>query len=158
MAKENLPAAVSYILEDEGPEINVSPSEPGGISVYGLSLTYMKEIVPGTTFDDVRAITRDRAAEIYGTIVAPTVRFDDLASGPDYRLLDIRVNLGLTGGVQALELALGRFPLTGRLTDDLVAAANTVPERCLACHQTCFAELEPVPHYQDRLWPRMVEP
>ena len=129
----NISQAVSYILEDEGPEINDSPSEPGHISVYGLSLTYMKEIFPSTTFDDVKAMTAARASEIYGTIVAPTIRFNDLPSGVDYRLLDIRVNLGLTGGIMALELALGRFPVLGVLTDDLIGATHgMVPQALVA--------------------------
>lgn len=125
--KANLKATVDYILQDEGPEFNRGGSEPGGGSKYGISLTVLREVEPGATLARLGTLGMDDAGKIYATHILPTIRFDELPPGVDYRMADIRTNLGQTGSVQLLELVLGRWPLTGKFSDDMVASLRLQP-------------------------------
>ena len=132
----NLPSSLAYIDEDEGSELNVGASEPGGASRHGVSVTFLSDWrktkgLPPATVDDVGAITSETAAQIYTDMFAAPLRFDELPSGPDYRLLDIAVNLRLHGGIIALQLALGMWPLTGAMDDATVALAKQADAKAL---------------------------
>ncbi len=120
--RANLKQTINYILQDEGPEFNRGGSEPGGGSKYGISMTVLQEVKPGAILDDLGKLGLDDAGEIYATHILPTVRFDELPSGVDYRTADVRTNLGLTGCVNLLELVVGRWPLTGKFDDNLMIA------------------------------------
>lgn len=113
--------AVNWILEDEGPEFNRNAGEPGGGSKYGVSLTAYREAGhPGFTLDQLGALTRDQAATFYTSVILPQIRFDELPVGVDYRVADIRVNLGQTGCVQLLELIAADWPFSGKFDDALL--------------------------------------
>lgn len=113
--------AVGFILQDEGPEFNKGGSEPGGGSKYGVSLTAYREAGHATaTLDQLSKLTKEQAAEFYINMILPQIRFNDLPVGVDYRFADIRVNLGQTGAVNLLELIAGRWPLTGKMDDELI--------------------------------------
>lgn len=122
--KSSTTQAVDFILTDEGPEFNKGGSEPGGGSKFGVSLTVMRELNKGATLDSLSVLTRDEASKVYSSHILPQVRFDELPVGVDYRFADIRVNLGQTGAVNLLELIAQRWPLTGKMDDDLVAKAH----------------------------------
>jgi lysozyme family protein len=132
----NRATALAYIDEDEGPEVNISPNEPGGESKHGVSLTFLSDWrktkgLPPATIDDVAAVTSETAAQAYTDMFAVPLRFDELPGGPDYRLLDIVVNLGLHGGIIALQLALGMWPLTGTMDDATVELAKQADPKAL---------------------------
>jgi len=132
----NLPIALADLLVIEGSEVNIGGSEPGGGSRYGVSVTALSDFnkrhgKSAATVDDIRAMTPELAGQFYTEVTAQSIRFNDLRSGPDYRLFDIAANLGPTGGIWAMELALGRFPITGVMSDDLVAQANSTDARML---------------------------
>lgn len=132
----NRQAALGYILEDEGPEFNVSPSEPGGASRYGVSVTALSDWnkrhgKPPATIADVGNMTSDLASLIYGADYLDRVQFDEITSGVDYRLADISVNLGTTGGVTTLQLALGMWPLTGIMDTATLAKVASVDPKAL---------------------------
>ena len=125
----NRQAALSFILEDEGDELNIGGSEPGGGSRYGLSIAFLtdyrrKQGQPAATIADLKALTSDSAGQIYSDTLLAPIRFDELPAGVDYRLADITTNLGLTGGPTALQLALGMWPLTGAMDDATMAAVK----------------------------------
>lgn len=134
MSAANLAQALAFIDQDEGPELNVGGSEPGGSSKHGVSMTVLQEWhkangLPPPTMDDMRAVDAVLAGKIYTANFAAPIRFNDLPAGPDYRLLDISVNLGVAGGISALQLALGIWPVTGIMSDVLVALAKAKPPR-----------------------------
>lgn len=132
MAANNLAQALAWIDEDEGPELNVGGSEPGGSSKHGVSMLVLQEYhrlhgMAPPTMDDMRALDTAKAGVIYTEKFAAPIRFDDLPPGVDYRLLDITINLGLTGGPTALQLALGMWPLTGKVDDKTLAWMTLFP-------------------------------
>lgn len=125
----NLAKALAFVDEDEGPELNIAASEPGGSSKHGVSMTVLREWhaakgMPPPTMDDMKAVDSKLAAEIYAERFAKPIRFDDLPAGVDYRLLDITVNLGVTGGPTLFQRVLGLQP-TGRISDADIAAAKS---------------------------------
>jgi lysozyme family protein len=132
----NLTTALDDIIESEGPEVNRGPSEPGGISKYGVSLEafadYCKSSArPVPTADDIANLTEADARLFYTNAFLNRIRFAELPSGVDYRLADIEVNLGPTGGITALQLALGIWPMGTIMTDAILGAVGTVDSRQL---------------------------
>jgi lysozyme family protein len=128
--QNNSSAALDLIIRWEGPEVNISSQEPGGISKYGISLTtyadYCKKNNLGIpTFDTISNLTESDARNFYSLVFLPAVRFNDLPTGVDVRLADIAVNLGITGGINQLQMVLGQYPLTGTLTDVQIQLLNT---------------------------------
>jgi len=129
--ERNQGAALDNIIAWEGAEINISPDEPGGISKYGVSLRtyaeYMKKVgKPAPTFDDIKNLTEAQARDFYATVFLPPIRFNDLPDGVDVRLSDITVNLGITGGIYTLQLALQIFPLADTISDKAIATIGTI--------------------------------
>lgn len=123
--RKNLITALDKIILAEGSAVNLSASEPGGGSRYGVSVTVLSEArkracVPS----DLESLTLDEAHLIYTERFARPIRFDDWQSGVDYRLLDIAVNLGVRGGINVAELVLGVWPLTGKVTDGMLTEAT----------------------------------
>lgn len=136
MTSINLTAALAFIDQDEGPELNIGGSEPGGSSKHGISMTVLQEWhkahgLPPPTLDDMRAVDATLAGQIYTVRFAEPIRFDELPSGVDYRLLDIAVNLGVTGASVALQLALRIWPLTSVIDDTTIYLAQNVDAKAL---------------------------
>lgn len=126
--RKNLAQALTLILASEGSKPNISTGEPGGASKFGVSVDALSDQrrahkLSPATIDNVVALTEQQARDFYTERFAAPIRFDDLPGGVDYRLLDIEVNLGPTGGIMALELALGMVP-DGKMTEGLLAAAR----------------------------------
>lgn len=134
--QENRTTALNYILASEDGTLNLSPSEPGGASKWGVSVDlltdYYKKIgKPKATIGDVTALTRDDAIVVYDSMLLDPLRFDELPSGVDYRVSDIETNSGVTGGVEVLQLALGMWPLTGKMDDATMARVKNIDPRLL---------------------------
>lgn len=133
--KENLAKALAYVDQDEGPELNLSPGEPGGSSKHGVSMETLREWhvlkhLSPPTMEDMKAVNTALAGEIYTALFADVIRFNDLRAGIDYRVFDATISAGRAGGPWALEDALGR-PRTGKMSDDLVRAANAADPNVL---------------------------
>jgi lysozyme family protein len=127
--KSNLQAALAFVDEDEGPEVNISPGEPGGASARGLSITVLSEFnkahgLPNATIDDMRAMTAEHAGQVYAWRFADPMRFNELPSGVDYRMLDAAITLGASGATLALQMSLGMWPVTGVIDEATIAAVN----------------------------------
>lgn len=109
----------------------MSPGEPGGSSARGVSMTVLDEYnkahgLPHGTIDEMKAMTAEAAGKIYTWRFADPIRFDDLPAGIDYRLMDAAITLGATGAVQLAQLALGRFPITGKMDDGTLDAIRAI--------------------------------
>ncbi len=123
-----LAKSLAFIDGDEGSELNLSAGEPGGSSKHGVSMTVLREWhvqhgLPAPTMDDMRAVDSKLAGEIYTARFSAPIHYDELPAGVDYRMLDIAVNLGVTGGIRALQIALGR-EVTGKMDAATIAAAK----------------------------------
>lgn len=129
----DLEKVLAFVDEDEGPELNISPAEPGGSSKHGVSMTVLREWrkkrgMSPPTMDDMRAINSVLAATIYSEMFALPIRFYDLHSGVNYRLLDISINLGLAGARVVLAEVLG-VDKVASYSDGVIASINALDSR-----------------------------
>lgn len=113
--RENWTAAVDFLFSWEGEELNVSSSEPGGASKYGVSVVTLTEyravqrLRTPATIADVSALSRDEAAEVCRNRFAAAIGFDDLPAGVDLMMLNVSFNLGINGGMTLLSAVLGSW-------------------------------------------------
>ena len=125
--KSNLAQALAYIDEDEGPEVNISPDEPGGSSCHGVTMDVLREYCASHSFSaptiiDMKAMTSELAGTIFTWRFLDPLRFNELPSGVDYRMADAAITLGRTGACLALQMALAMWPVTGVMDDVTIAA------------------------------------
>jgi len=115
--RSNLTAALAFIDEDEGPEVNVSAGEPGGASSHGLSVTVLTEYnlahgLPKANIIDMYKMTAELAGKVYVWRFLDPLRFDDLPSGIDYRMADAAITLGASGSCSILQMSMQMWPVT----------------------------------------------
>lgn len=126
----NRDKVLDAIILSEGPEVNYN--DPGGASKYGVTVVSLGDYWDSkATVADAEALTEKDARDFYVNHFMPMIRFDELPSGVDYRLMDILTNSGPSGAIWLLELVLRRWPLTGKLTDDLFAEIKALDARAL---------------------------
>lgn len=115
MTASNFEACLGEILKHEGGFVD-HPRDPGGATNYGISQrSYPKE--------DIRNMTRARAAAIYRRDYWGAVSGDDLPDGLDLVAFDAAVNSGVSRGAKWLQQALG-VRADGRIGAQTIAAAK----------------------------------
>lgn len=97
--KANFEACMAEVFKHEGGYVN-DPHDPGGETNLGISKrSYPKE--------DIRNMTRARAAQIYRRDFWDKLRCDELPDGLDLVAFDAAVNSGPSRGAKWLQQALG---------------------------------------------------
>ena len=97
--KANFEACMAEVFKHEGGYVN-DPHDPGGETNMGISKrSYPKE--------DIRNMTRARAAQIYRRDFWDKLRCDELPAGLDLVAFDAAVNSGPSRGAKWLQQALG---------------------------------------------------
>lgn len=125
--KSNRDSALTAILQWEGSDVTLGPSEPGGASKYGISVSFLSDYrkrynLPEATIADVEALDESTARLIYSETLLDPIRFDEMPLGVDYRIADLCVNLGISGGATLTQVAIGHWPLTSLFDDTTLAA------------------------------------
>jgi lysozyme family protein len=125
--QENLSQTLAYIDEDEGPEVNISASEPGGSSCHGVTMEVLQEYnkahgIAVPTLDDMKAMTAALAGTIFQWRYLDALRFNDLPTAIDYRLADAAISLGETGACLIAQMAMAMWPTTGIMDAATLAA------------------------------------
>ena len=129
--KSNFDRCLEEVLRHEGGYVN-DPHDPGGETNMGISKrSYPKE--------DIKGMTRARAAEIYRRDYWNPVRGDDLPAGMDLVAFDGAVNSGVSRGAKWLQSALG-VTADGMIGPQTIAAAQQAhPEAVI--DRACSARL-----------------
>lgn len=99
MTAENFDRCLAEVLKHECGYVN-HPKDPGGETNMGIT----KRSYPG---EDIKGMTRARAAEIYRRDFWNVVRGDDLPAGLDLVAFDAAVNSGASRGAKWLQGAVG---------------------------------------------------
>ncbi|WP_197279599.1 glycoside hydrolase family 108 protein [Rhodopseudomonas sp. AAP120] len=119
-------SAMARVFADEGGYTN-HPKDPGGPTNWGITIRdarlYWKA---SATAEDVRAMPKDVAAEIYRKRYAAPIRYDKLPAGYDYTCLDAGINSGVGRVVPWSAKALGQ-PVQS--IGEVVTAANAAPDK-----------------------------
>lgn len=117
---------LEVVLDEEGGFSN-HPEDPGRATMMGITQeTLAAWRQAPVTPDDVRALTREEAHEIYRANYWNAMRCDDLPRGVDVMVFDFGVNAGPATSVRALQRAAGAEPdgAVGALTLRAVRASD----------------------------------
>lgn len=107
--------AVALILKHEGGYVN-DPRDPGGETNFGIS----KRAYPN---EDIRGLTRERAAALYHRDYWQAIRGDELPFPLALVTFDMAVNAGVGAAVRHLQEALA-VPVDGKLGPQTIAKAQ----------------------------------
>jgi len=113
--KDNFPNCLAMVLKHEGGYVN-DPHDPGGETNFGIS----KRAYPT---ENIRAMTKTRAAEIYRRDYWDAVSGDELPHGLDLVAFDAAVNSGVMRASQWVQKAVMVDP-DGRIGPVTVRAAR----------------------------------
>ena len=127
----SLTDALQYVFTDEGGYVN-HPKDPGGATNLGITQRTLDAFSAsqGHSRQDVRHLTRERAAEIYRVQYAKPIRFDELArisGGLAYALLDFAVHSGPARAVGELQKLIN-VPVDGVLGARTLDALQNWPD------------------------------
>ena len=134
--QKNRAQSLAYIDQDEGPELNVSPDEPGGSSCRGVTMEVLAEYcsahaLPPPTMADMKVMTAAYAGTIFGWCYLDPIRFDELPNGIDYRIADAAISLGVTGACTAAQMAMEMWPITGIMDDGTIESIKSEDTKVL---------------------------
>lgn len=94
--KETYKEAIAKVFKDEGGYTH-DAADPGGPTNWGITIKdarmYWKE---GATAEDVRAMPKSVAEDIYSKRYATPLKYNDLPAGVDYVMLDYGINSGIS--------------------------------------------------------------
>ena len=143
--------ALAFVLEHEGGYVN-DPADPGGETHLGISRRAYPE-------EDIKGMTRARAAEIYQADYWRPARCDALAEPLALALFDSAVNMGVSAAAQLLQRAIGA-EVDGLIGPHTLAKAQKAdPQKAatdlLAFRLARYARLDTSPTYM-RGWSRRV--
>jgi lysozyme family protein len=110
------------VLLSEGGYTN-DPRDPGGPTNWGITLVDARlHWKPDATADDVRAMPRSVAEEIYKTKYWDALDGDELPAGVDYTVFDYGVNSGIGRSGKVLRAVLGLPTADWRVDASVIAA------------------------------------
>lgn len=143
--------ALAFVLEHEGGYVN-DPADPGGETHLGISHRAYPE-------EDIKGMTRARAAEIYQADYWRPARCDELPAPLALALFDSAVNMGVSAAAQLLQRAIGA-EVDGLIGPQTLARAKQAdPQKAatdlLAFRLARYARLDTSPTYM-RGWSRRV--
>jgi lysozyme family protein len=99
--------AITQVFKDEG-GYSDDAGDPGGPTNWGITIhdarTFWK---PGATAEDVRAMPKSVAEEIYDKHYALPLHYNDLPAGVDYAVLDYGINSGISRAAKVLQNFVG---------------------------------------------------
>ena len=125
--EDRFDTCLDLVLKAEGGFVN-HPSDPGGATNLGITLRTLAEFrEEEVTVEDVRALTRTEAREIYRARYWTPMRCAELPAGVDLMVFDFGVNAGPGRSVKLLQRSLG------------VAADGSIGPISLAAARACRA-------------------
>lgn len=150
--KSNFDRCLAEVLKHEGGYVD-HPSDPGGETNMGIS----RRSYPN---ENIKGMTRERAAFLYRRDFWNPVRGDDLPAGLDLVAFDAAVNSGVSRGAKWVQRALG-VPDDGKIGPATIAAAKkadvpAVIEKALANRLGFLMALKTWPTF-GRGWKRRLD-
>jgi lysozyme family protein len=124
--KDNLDAALAFVLEYEGGYSDLA-ADPGGATNLGITIAELaKWRGRSVSKDEVRALTKDEATEIYRANYWAPCHCDDLPAGVDLAVFDCAVNQGLGRASRFIQQAAG-VTADGHIGPMTLAAIGAAP-------------------------------
>lgn len=98
--------ALRIVLALEGGLVD-DPRDPGGVTRHGISLRFLRGVLPGADADTVRSLTLEQARGLYRRHFWQACRCGDMPPGLDLCLFDGAVNQGRGAAARLLQRAVG---------------------------------------------------
>ena len=118
------------ILKHEGGFVN-HPKDPGGATNMGVTQAVLAEFLKRpVTVAEVKALSRQTAADIYRARYWSPILAEGLPPGVDYMVFVLAVNSGVSRAVRFLQLAVGATP-DGKMGPATLGAVAKVEPRAL---------------------------
>lgn len=143
--KDNFPNCLAIVLKHEGGYVN-DPHDPGGETNFGIS----KRAYPT---ENIKGMTKTRAAEIYRRDYWDAVAGDELPYGLDLVAFDAAVNSGVMRGSQWVQKAVMVEP-DGRIGPITVKVARKLTQASLEQSITAAVRLRLNFLASLKTWPR----
>jgi hypothetical protein len=106
-ASDNFAACLDVVLQQEG-GFSDHPDDPGGATKFGITLRTLADFrEKPVTKEEVQALDRDEAKEIYRANYWNPMRCNELPRGVDLIAFDFGVNAGPRTAIKALQRAAG---------------------------------------------------
>ncbi len=122
MVPQTYDEAMRRVLADEGGYCN-DAADPGGPTKYGITIIDVRKYLkPDATAADVKALTVAVAMNIYRKHYANPSRYDDLAAGVDYTVIDYGINSGIGRSGKVLRRVVGLPDNTSVISDEVLRA------------------------------------
>jgi len=122
-------AAMARVFADEGGYTN-DPKDPGGATNWGITIFDARKYwKPDATPEDVKAMPKSVASDIYKKHYAAPLQYDALPAGVDYSVLDAGINSGVGRAVPWLAKAIGGVTVPNPSLTTLVSASNAVNDK-----------------------------
>jgi lysozyme family protein len=138
--RHNFDECLAFTLRAEG-GFSDHAVDPGGATHMGITRATLAAVRGhAVSKADVRALTRDEAADIYRSLYWKAVRGDELPGGVDAVVFDHAVNSGPRAAIHTLQGALG-FKQTGVLSRRCVIAAQGADYGALV-RKLCAARMD----------------
>jgi len=138
--RHNFDECLAFTLRAEG-GFSDHAADPGGATNMGITRATLAAVRGhAVSKADVRALTRDEAADIYRSLYWKAVRGDELPGGVDAVVFDHAVNSGPRAAIHTLQGALG-FKQTGVLSRRCVLAAQGADYGALV-RKLCSARMD----------------
>ena len=138
--RHNFDECLAFTLRAEG-GFSDHAAYPGGATHMGITRATLAAVRGhAVSKADVRALTRDEAADIYRSLYWKAVRGDELPGGVDAVVFDHAVNSGPRAAIHTLQGALG-FKQTGVLSRRCVIAAQGADYGALV-RKLCAARMD----------------
>ncbi len=102
---ERFATAVAFVLEREGGLVD-DPGDAGGVTNYGISLRFLKGVVPFAAPADIRDMTAASATQLYREYFWEPCECPVLPVGLDLAVFDCAVNQGPRTARKLLQRAL----------------------------------------------------
>lgn len=109
MAKGCFPKCSAVTEVHEGGWSNHA-ADPGGATMYGITIGKFREHYPKATAKDLRNITKENAREIYRQDFWLPINGETLAAGVDLAVYDAGVNSGVSRAKKWLTASVGGMP------------------------------------------------
>lgn len=141
MTAETFPAALAFVLQEEGGWSN-NADDPGGQTNKGITLRTLQSFQHGATAADLRTIPDATVAIIYRRQYWAIMGCDNLPAGVDLMTFNFGVNAGPARSVGYLQVVAGvrRDGIDGAITEAAVAKmpATTVISKMAALQRAHY--------------------
>lgn len=133
--KETYEQAISRVFKWEGGFTNES-TDPGGPTNYGITIhDAQKYWKSDATADDVKAMPKSVAEDIYRKHYADAIWYDSLPPGVDYAVLDYAINSGVSRSIKTLQ------EIVNASLVDSVMGPETLAKACQADYGTTISKI-----------------